>query len=123
MAGKNGGARPGAGRKPGVPNKSTQDVKLLIEAMSDAMKTGNETAMQKTVRKLFERSHGVTAQREGNDGEAIVYEVPPDPMSARILLEMRFGKAKESVEVSAPELAINSIPIVGMMQLPKKKPE
>lgn len=118
-----GGKRDGAGRKKGIPNKSTQDVKELIDKVDQAMKTGDRTAMEQTVRALFERSHGVTAQREGRDGEAIVYEVPPDPMSARILLEMRFGKAKETVDLHTPDLAVNSIPIVGMPQLPKKKPE
>lgn len=109
-------------RTKGATNKATRDVKGLLDEASASYGRGDRDGFAVAVRKLFDRAHGVMAEREVQ-GERVVYEVPPDVLAIKTLLEFRFGKAKESVEVSTPEMAINSIPIVAMMQLPKKKPE
>lgn len=74
-----GGKRPGAGRKPGVPNKATGDVKALAQEWGE-----------KAIKALADIATG-----------------PEHPAAARVsaasvLLDRGYGKAKQAVELSGP---------------------
>ena len=82
MAGK-GGRTPGAGRKKGVPNKLTADIKALAgqhsaKAIAELARlaTGaqSEQARVSAIKELLDRAHGKPAQAvelTGKDGGAI----------------------------------------------------
>ncbi|AZS78785.1 hypothetical protein ELS24_10220 [Achromobacter spanius] len=66
-----GGARPGAGRKPGVPNRVTADIKALAqsygaEAVEELVrilrKSENDNARIAAIKELFDRGYGKAAQ-------------------------------------------------------------
>lgn len=66
-----GGARPGAGRKPGVPNRVTADIKALAqsygaEAVKELVrilrKSENDNARIAAIKELFDRGYGKAAQ-------------------------------------------------------------
>lgn len=95
-----GGYRPNAGRKSGVPNKSTAEMRALIDAVSKKRATKEEgEGLEQVVMRLFELADGVTVQRADKDGEEKVFLLPPSEPAARTILELRFGKARQSVEV------------------------
>lgn len=82
-----GGARPGAGRKKGVPNKATADVKALAGQYSEAAmtelarlatKAESENARVSAIKELLDRAYGRPAQavlHGGHDGGAIKHIV------------------------------------------------
>jgi hypothetical protein len=76
-----GGLRPGAGRKPGVPNKATRELKDLARQYTEdaiaelaRLATGaeSEAARVSAIKELFDRGYGKATQAiTGEDGEAI----------------------------------------------------
>ena len=78
MAGK-GGRTPGAGRRPGVPNKATAELKALarlhtpaaIEELARLAKEAvSEQARVAAIRELLDRAYGKSAQPlTGEDGK------------------------------------------------------
>jgi hypothetical protein len=80
-----GGKRQGSGRKPGVPNKSTAELKALaqaygpaaIELLAKVMKTGsNETVRIAAARELLDRGYGRPVQQVAGDpdGEPVTVQ-------------------------------------------------
>lgn len=79
-----GGARPGAGRKAGIPNKSNQDVKALIQANVDmvqiikglaqiAVQGDSDAARVAASRELLDRAFGKATQPiAGDDSMAAI---------------------------------------------------
>lgn len=79
MAGK--GSAPGerrGGRKPGVPNKSTADVKALAQkygpdAMKElhrlALKAESEAARVSAIKEIFDRAYGKSTQVVAGDAD------------------------------------------------------
>ena len=74
----NGGARPGAGRKRGVPNKATGEIKLLaqrygseaIEMLVKIMREGeSEIARRGAANDLIDRGYGKPAQAIEHSGK------------------------------------------------------
>jgi hypothetical protein len=66
-----GGKRPGAGRKPGIPNRVTADIKALAqsygpEAIEELVrilrKSENDNARIAAIKELFDRGYGKAAQ-------------------------------------------------------------
>ncbi len=90
---KNGGKREGAGRKPGIPNKATLEIRDIIDSCVD---------FKEVIGKLNELANGITIQEITKEG-INVYTERPDPKASQILLEYRFGKPKQGVEISLPE--------------------
>lgn len=75
MAGK-GGARPGAGRKKGVPNKATADVKALARDHAPAAVTElarlmlgaeSEAARVAAIKEILDRAYGKATTMVGGD--------------------------------------------------------
>lgn len=71
-----GGARPGAGRKPGVPNKATADLKALarkyvpeaiVELARLAQEAESEPARVAAIKELFDRAYGKATTMIGGD--------------------------------------------------------
>lgn len=101
MAGK-GGKIPGQGRKKGSRNVVTVEIKDMIDRVSRAREKDGEAGMARVIDAMFERAIGVTVREPDAraPGGERVYEVAPDVAAAKLLIEMRHGKAKESVEVT-----------------------
>ncbi len=87
-----GGARPGAGRKPGVINESKRILQSAIDRV--AKKRGGYEAL---IDKLWELVEGVEVEQTNKRGETSIYSQPPDAFAAKILLEFRFGKAPQAI--------------------------
>ena len=107
-----GGHREGAGRKKGIPNKSTVEVKDMIDRVGEAVASGDHIGMAAVISKMYARAMGVLAEREGRNGEVVVYEIAPDVLAQKALLEFRFGKPKETVEVQDPDKKFHGLPQV-----------
>ena len=74
-----GGKRPGAGRKPGTPNRITADVKALAqkyapEAMAElgrlCQKAKSEQARVAAIKEILERAYGKSTQPISGDSSA-----------------------------------------------------
>lgn len=74
-----GGARPGAGRKPGVPNKATADIKALAQKYTDkamkelarlAVEAESEQARVSAIKELLDRGYGKSTQPLSGDNDA-----------------------------------------------------
>lgn len=77
MAGK-GGARPGAGRKPGIPNKATASIReaaqqytqQALETLANVMRFGeSESAKVAAANSILDRGHGKPVQMISGDPE------------------------------------------------------
>lgn len=77
------------GKPAGIKNKSTLDIKAVLDS---------EVDFRQVVKKLLELVMGVTVQTK-HEGETIVYERPPDAHAAKILLEYRFGRPTQSIDL------------------------
>lgn len=89
MAKQNGGARPGAGRPKGVPNRSRAE---FVRALQQPGR------VDRLVGKLLELSEGVTVM-EKTAGVPKIYSKPPDVYAITYMLDQAFGKARQHVEV------------------------
>jgi hypothetical protein len=94
MAGK-GGARPGAGRKKGVPNKATADVKeaarihgpKAIEVLASLMvNADSDSAKISAANSILDRAYGKATQLVGGD---------PDADAIRMALQVGFVGASQ----------------------------
>jgi len=48
--------------------------------------------------------------RHEHDGQEVVYDVLPDTQAARLILEHRFGKPRQAIEVVEPEDKFKGLP-------------
>jgi hypothetical protein len=93
------------GRKAGVPNKSTQELRDLIDKISHQRTIVAETegatktvsGLEQVVERLFELADGVQVEKT-MDGKETVFSVLPSEAAAKTVLELRFGKARQSIE-------------------------
>jgi len=54
------------------------------------------------IEKLFEVVEGVTVQKyDKRQRKEIIYSQPPDSFAAKVLLEFRFGKPAQAVDVTS----------------------
>lgn len=87
------------GRKAGTKNKTSDDIKLLLEANVD---------FSVVIGKLYELVNGVEVQKRVGR-ELVVYSEKPDAAAAKILLEYRFGKPAQTIN---GDITVSSIRIV-----------
>lgn len=77
----------GGGSRKGIPNKSTAEIKELLDEQVD---------FGVVISKLYELAQGVESEKFSM-GEEIVYTEKPDANAAKILLEYRFGKPLQTI--------------------------
>jgi len=91
MAGKNGGARPGAGRKP-------RDEKFKLPIAKAEKRIADRLPM--LIDRMFELSEGVLVEEIDRDGTPRIYQRPPDYKAIEYLVNRIMGKPTERQEVS-----------------------
>lgn len=92
MAGPNGGARPGAGRK-AKAEKFAGSISRAERKIADRLPT--------IIDRMFDLADGVTVQEVDEDGGIRVYTRPPDYKACAYLIDRILGKTKERKEVQA----------------------
>ena len=94
MAGPNGGARPGAGRKP-KDEKFKQPIAKAEKKIADKLPWLIDQAM--------ELATGVVVQELDKDGTPRIYQRPPDLGAIKYLADRIMGKPTERKELSGPD--------------------
>lgn len=89
--GKNGGARPGAGRKPKA-QKYEQQINKAERQVADWL-----PALMHNMKRLAD---GVVVQEETPDGETLIYQKPPDRAANQYLIDRIMGKPTERHELT-----------------------
>lgn len=84
-----GGKRIGAGRKKGAHNKSTYEVKRVINSILPP---------KKRYGLLAELAQGVLVQEKQKDGSERVYVKPPDGFALKTLCEYADGKPVQTIQ-------------------------
>lgn len=92
--GQNGGARPGAGRKPKA-EKFKLPIAKAEKRIADRLPT--------LIDRMFELSDGVLVEEVDRDGVPRVYQKPPDRQAIEYLVNRILGKPTERQEVSGPD--------------------
>lgn len=82
------GHKTGGGSRKGIPNKSTQEIKELLD---------EQVNFGLVISKLFELSQGVEVEKYSSK-ESVVYSEKPDVLAAKILLEYRYGKPVQRID-------------------------
>lgn len=90
MAGPNGGARPGAGRKPKA-EKFKQPIAKAEKKIADRLPM--------LIERMIELSEGVVVQEFDREGEPRIYQRPPDYKAIAYLVDRIMGKPTERQEV------------------------
>ena len=83
------GAKKGESRRKGKPNKSTIEIRKIIDANVD---------FAVVVQKMFGLVNGITVEGTNEKGETYLIDREPNTTAARILFEYRFGKPREIKE-------------------------
>lgn len=83
------GIKSGGGSRKGSPNKSTQNIKNIIDGIVN---------FNEVVGKLFELANGVLAKND----QGVIYNKPPDTAAIKILMEYRFGKPRQELSIETP---------------------
>lgn len=90
--GKNGGARPGAGRKP-------KDEKFKVPIAKAEKKIADKLPW--LIDQALELAEGVIVQERDKDGTPRIYQRPPDMRSIAYLVDRIMGKATERKEITS----------------------
>jgi hypothetical protein len=98
------------GRRQGRPNRSTIYIRELIDEASDLLTVEGRDALQQIIEAQMRIAIGVRAVRHEHDGQEVVYEVLPDTQAAKLILEHRFGKPKQAVEIIDPNEKFKGLP-------------
>lgn len=75
------------GKPPGTRNKSTEEVKKLLDA---------NVKFPQVIKRLYELTQGVEIAKQTEQGTKY-YSEKPDAYAARVLLEYRFGKPVQQI--------------------------
>jgi len=92
------------GRPAGSKNKTpTLALRDLIDRGSEFRLTRDgRSGLQQVVDMMYEKAMGVTVQQPDPNapGGQRIFSIPPDAVAAKLLFEQRFGRAKETVEIT-----------------------
>lgn len=92
--GRNGGARPGAGRKR-KHDKNGTAIQQAERRIRDRL--------PELIDRMFELADGVTVQERTPTGMPVIYQRAPDYKALSYLIDRIMGKPTERKEVSGPE--------------------
>jgi len=92
--GRKKGCKKTGGRKSGVHNKATAEIKDIIDHV---------VYLNVVAKKLYELTQGVSVRETKRNGEVDVYDKPPDANAAKTLLEFRFGKPAQSMSITGKD--------------------
>lgn len=102
------GQKTGGGSRKGIPNKRTAETKAHLANIVDdvAIERGGYESL---VGALWDLARGTVVV--GTKDDSRIYKKPPDALAAKIILEFRFGKAAQNVNLSSdgPEINIKGI--------------
>lgn len=113
------GEKTGGGSRKGIPNKSSEELRSIIDKVSKARKVGDLEGLEIQVTNLFKLGEGVLVQKVDKEGGKEVFEMPPDPIAIGKLLDYRFGKAVQPVRRDDEEIGDQTVNVVLM---PAKQP-
>jgi hypothetical protein len=88
------GKKTGGGSRKGKRNKSTEEIKELLDSRVD---------FEVVVEKLYELVQGVTVKKASPSGAPIIYTEKPDVSAAKILIEYRYGKPLQRTELTGKD--------------------
>jgi len=94
-----------AGSRKGIPNKSHAAVKDIIDTIGRAWakkKGYKNSGVEVAIERLMDLADGVQLA-EIKDGKSITYIKEPDAIAIKTLLEFRFGKPSQAVELSGKD--------------------
>jgi len=92
--GKNGGARPGAGRPKGSLGKKAR---MKLEGRELIRKMVSER-LSPMLESQLDLAEGLYYEKEDSNGLIKVYKNKPDKGAAQMLIDHAYGRAKESIE-------------------------
>lgn len=98
------------GKRKGSPNRSTIYIRDLIDETSDLLTVEGRDALQQIIEALFRLAIGIRAVRHEREGQEVVYEVLPDTQAAKLILEHRYGKPKQAIELIDPNEQFKGLP-------------
>lgn len=98
--GQNGGARPGAGRKP-----KAEKFKLPIAKAEKKI----ADRLPWLVDKAMELAEGVVIQEPDAEGSPRIYQRPPDRQAIQYLLDRIMGKPTERKEITMPDKPLSEM--------------
>lgn len=81
-----------SGKPVGAKNKATAELRDILDSVVD---------WNVAAGKLWSLGQGILIQEKKADGSVEVYEKPPNEYALKTLFEFRFGKAKQSVDVTS----------------------
>ena len=109
------GKKTGGGPRKGIPNKTTQHLREVIEA---------EISTEERIGLLAELARGVTVEETYKNGGPVIYTRPPDAFAIRQLNENQYGKPREAVDVNlSPELFEIIIGKIGKRKAENQNPD
>ena len=94
VAGRSGGARPGAGRK-STREKYAPKINATEKKIADSLLN--------LVDRMAELANGVSVQEISKDGEAFVYVRPPDRQAIEYLMNRIMGKPIQPQEITGED--------------------
>jgi hypothetical protein len=106
------------GRRKGRPNRSTIYIRELIDEAADLLTAEGRDALQQVIVAQMRKAIGIRAVRYEHGGQEVVYDVPPDTQAAKLILEHRFGRPKQAIEVVEPEDKFKYSPQLVLMPPP-----
>lgn len=92
------GKKTGGGSRKGKPNKSTREVRELIDRVGKRY-----GGMRAVFEAQFSLAVGIRIERENKKGEKEIYEKEPSTSAAEFLAEYRYGKPLRQMEIEALE--------------------
>jgi len=89
------GKKTGGGSRKGVPNKSRDEVRELIDRVGKPF-----GGMEMVFKRLFELADGITLQETDKKGEARIYTRAPSELAIKELNDRRYGKSAQPVSAN-----------------------
>lgn len=94
-----GGSRPGAGRPKGAQT-------LLKQAMRQRIYDFVSERLDGILESMHEKARGVAIIDKKDDTGERIFDLPPDPVAAKLLIEHAIGKPPEALDITSGDKPI-----------------